>query len=336
MKKIAIAMAHGHTPKWLQVVLTSLKRYKNEVEFDVYVACTWPGHPSVKAAIYTSLGDGVTFIDCKVRKHSHATALEEILEHIWKNEDYDFMFACETDCAAQRAGWLDWFHAFLKDDPKAGIAGFFWHEGKNHHNINPSATLYRLNMLRQYHTEARNNKSPIFWHPNGNKHDSDGGMDPTIKDVVGCFAETRGIENPNEEQRHCIEWGVPQASWWEPGQWLYVRSRADGWGEARVPVDHIYANVSFGTAPEGTYYGGKAEPQFIHYWGGTRAYDFLKHPVTCGFVKGGARWWIEREDRIWRETVPESYRGIVHEITKEANTEELMRQNLGFFVPEAM
>lgn len=334
MKKIAIAMAHGHTPKWLQVVLHSLRRFHNEAQFDVYVACTWPDHPSVKAAKETVLGDGVTFIDCKRRKHSHATALEEILELIW-DRDYDLMFACETDCAAQRDGWLDWFYSFLKNDPKNGVAGFFWHEGNNHHNINPSGTLYRMDMLKQYHLEARANKSPIFWHPKGNKHDSDGGMDPTIKDVVGCFAETRGIEHPNQEQLHCIEHGVPQASWWEPGQWLYVRSRPE-WGESRVPNDHIYAPVTFGTAPEGTFYGSKQEPQFIHYWGGTRAYDFLKHPVTCGFVKGGARWWIERENRIWRETVPEDIRKIVHQLAVEANTKEMMEKHMGFFVPEAM
>lgn len=334
MKKIAIAMTHGHTPKWLQTVLASLKRYKNEAQFDIYVALSWPEHPSVRAATETSLGDGVTFLDCTRRRHSHAIGLETILEHI-RDMDYEYMFACETDCAAMQDGWLDWFvaQAQIAD---AGITGFFWHEGDHHFNINPSGTLYRMDMLLQYHDEARSNNGGMFYHPEGNKADTEPGMDPMIKEVAGVFSETRGIKDPTPEQLHYIEGGVPHCSWWEPGQWLYVRSRGE-WNEARVqPCDHIYIHTGVVETPEGTYYGGKDNPQFIHYWGGTRAYDFLKHKVDCGFVKGGAPWWFAREDRIWRETVPQEFHEIVHKLALDADTEAKMRENMGFFVAEVM
>ena len=338
MDRIAVAMTHGHTSKWTQVVITSLKKYHNDVPFDIYVACSWPGHPSIKALTEVpELAENVTIIPCQRRLHSHATGIETIIEYIW-DKDYSHIFTCETDCQAKKDGWLDWFYNFMKDDPTIGMAGFFWHEGNNHYNINPSGTLYRMDMVKQYHTEARNNNDDIFWHPKGTKMGTDEGMDPTIKDLVGCFAETRGIKDPTPEQLEYINGGIPFASWWEPGSWLFVRS-VNEWKHVRVPCDHIYMHTPGQPSvytPEGTYYGGKADPYFIHYWGGTRSYDFLKHRVDDNFVRNGAKFWIQREDQIWKDSVPEQYRQIVHQLNIEANIEAKMKENLGIFVPEVM
>ncbi len=338
--KVAIAMAHGHTAKWLQTVIHSLKENPNHIDSDIYVACTWPGHPSIRALTETELGEGVTLIDCNRlrRLHSHATGLEEILEHI-ADKGYDYMFTCETDCRAVKPGWLDWFVSFMEDVNRPtfalpmGLAGFFWHEGTNHYNINPSGTIYSMEMLLQYHKEARENNEDIFWHPKGNRMGTDGGMDPTIKDLVGVFAETRGIQNPTPFQYEVITKGVPQASWFEPGQWLYARLQGE-WDEKHVPCEHIYVQYPGHMAPEATYYGGKADPWFIHYWGGTRCYDFLKHPISDNFVKSCAPVWIKREDVIWRETVPEKYRSVVHQINKDIDIGAQMEKNLGLVVPE--
>jgi hypothetical protein len=333
--KVAVALAHGHVPKYLQLVINSMKQMKNNVEFDIYVAETWPGHPSIKAITENDLGDNVTIIQCQRRKHSHATALEEILEHIW-DKDYKYFFATETDCRAVTDHWLDWFVNMLETNDKAALAGFFWDEGNNHYNINPSATLYRMDMLKQYHTEARNNNSDVFYHPKGNRMGTDAGMDPTIKDVVGCFAETRGIANPTPKQMAVILKGIPQAAWFEPGAWLYARLQGE-WDEVRAKCDHVYRQYAGNhTAPEATYYGSKAFPIYIHYWGGTRTYDFLKHPVNDNFVRSCAPEWIQRENKLWREFVPERYHAIVHDIMNELNVEKMMKENLGIFVPEVM
>jgi len=331
--KVAVCMTHGHTAKWLQVVMNSMKERRNETPNDVYVACSWPNHPSIKAISETELGEGVTLVECKKRLHSHATGLEEILDVI-ANKGYKYMFCTETDCRAMKDGWLDWFVNFLEQDEKLGIAGFFWHEGSNHFNINPSGTLYGMDMLLQYHKEVYENDEDIFWHPRGNRMGTDAGMDPTIRNVVGVFAETRGIKNPTPEQEKVILSGVPQAAWFEPGQWLYARLQGE-WREVKVPCDHIYMQYPGHTAPEGTYYGGKADPWLVHLWGGTRAYDWKKHPVTDNFVKSCAPAWLAREDKIWKETVPEKYRSIVQEINKEENIEQKMIDNLGFIIPEA-
>ena len=312
MSKIAIAVAHGHAAKYLQVCITSFKQWRNEVECDIYVAATWPDHPSLKAITETSLGENVTIIPCTIRLHSHATGLDQILDHI-RDKDYEYMFCGETDCRAIRDNWLDWFHSFMKDE-SIGMAGFFWHEGDRHYNNNPSGTLYRVDMLTKYHDEVRANKEGMFWHPRGNRPDTDMGMDPSIKHVAGVFSETRGFKNPTPAQKEVILKGVPQAAWFEPGCWLYIRSVGE-YGGVSVPVDHIYKQWPGGhTAPEGTYYGGKKDPYYIHYWGGTRAWDHLKHPVSDQFVKGCSPAWLDREHTVWEYTVAEEHRKIVTDV----------------------
>jgi len=315
MSKVAIGIAHGHAAKWLQTSIYSLQRTKNKTKADIYVAHTWPGYPSIKGITETPLGEGVTVFDCKLRRQSHATGLDEILDLI-ADRDYDYFFAMEDDCMAVKDGWLDWYVNFLEADPKIGMAGFFWIEGNNHYNINPSATLYRKDMLLQYHKEVRENNEGMFWHPRGNRSETDGGMDSNIKDVAGVFSETRGLKNPSPQQKEEILKGVPQAAWFEPGAWLYYRSIGD-YHSVRVPVEHVYMQYKGGRAPEGTYYGSKAEPCMIHWWGGTRTWDHLKHPVTDRFVGGCSPQWIDREHSIWMQVVPVEYRMKMDEIHKE-------------------
>jgi len=319
MSRVAIALSHGHAAKWLQVIINSLKTMDNDIEADIYVAATWPGHPSIEAITETALGEDVTVMDCIRRRQSHATGLDEILELIW-DDDYQYMFCTETDCLATKPGWLDWFVQQIESKENCGMAGFFWNEGTNHYNINPSATLYDVNMLKKYHKECTDNNEGIFWHPRGNRADTDPGMDSNIKVVAGVFSETRGIKDPNPRQKQEIEKGVPQAAWFEPGAWLYYRSLGE-YEHVAVPVDHIYQKWAGGRAPEGTYYGGKANPYFVHFWGGTRAWDHLKHPVSDRFVKGCSPQWLDREHRVWEQTVPEEHKKIIGKIYSELGLE---------------
>jgi len=325
MSKVLIVVPNGHIPKYLQACIYTLKKYKNDVETDILIMNTWPGHPSLKAITGTDLGDGVFIEDCTIRMHSHATALDEAID--WaEDKDYDYLLCVETDAVACQDGWVDWFLSFFTDDG-VGMAGFFWSEGNNHFNINPSVTLYSKKMLLQYHKEVRANDENIFWHPVGNRHGNDAGMDPTIKDVAGAFSETRGIKDPTAEQEKYILAGVPQAAWFEPGAWLYCRSIGE-WGGVHVPCDHIYTQYGNHTAPQGTYYGGQGEPYAIHRWGGTRCYDGIKHIVNDNFVSQCAPLWMEREHRIWKEIVPVKYREIIPSVYDEMEFEQKMKDNL--------
>ena len=327
MSRIAIGIAHGHVPKWLQIAIYSLKKFNPGVNCDIWIAETWPDHPSIKAITENDLGDNINIIQCTIRKHSHATALDQILDDIADSDSYDYMFSMETDCMACKDGWLDWFYQFLANDLSRGMAGFFWHEGDHHYNINPSGTLYLKSMLLKYHKEVRENNENMFWHPRGNKHGNDAGMDPTIKDVAGVFSETRGIKDPTPAQLDGILKGIPFASWFEPGAWLWCRSLGE-YGGVSVPCDHIYQKFGRHTAPEGTYYGGKANPQFLHLWAGTRSYDAVKHLINDTFVLECAPLWMEREHRIWKSFVPEKYRKAIPSIYEEMEFEKKMKENM--------
>jgi hypothetical protein len=335
MKKIAVGMAHGHAAKWLQTSIYSIKNVPAGLPFDIFVAATWDNNnpeiakagSTLKAITTNDLGQNVHIHECIRRKNSHATGLDEILDLLDPNE-YEYFFTTETDCRAMQPGWLQWFHNFMKDNNKIGVAGFYWEEGDHHHNINPSATLYRVDMLKQYQAEVRANKENMFYHYKENKSGDLPGMDPSIPNVVGVFSETRGLPNPTPAQAGAIIRGVPFASWFEPGQWLYCRLQGE-WDEVRVPCEHLYMQTAGHTTPEGSYYGSKANPMFLHYWGGTRCYDFLKHPVSDNFVKSCTPHWMEREDRIWKEVVPEQYRQIVYDIEAEIDVMGWRMKNLG-------
>jgi hypothetical protein len=222
------------------------------------------------------------------------------------------MFTMETDCRACQDNWLDWFYSFIRGSD--GMAGFFWEEGKNHYNINPSGTLYSMDMLEQFQAEVRANDSDIVYHY--------GGKILRLEDVqhgpkLGVFSEVRGIENPTREQLVEIKKGIPHPGWYEPGAYLYYRALGE-YETVAVPCDHLFKNwADKHFAPCGTYYGGQGNPYYIHYWGGTRAWDDLKHEVTDPFVKDSAPHWKEREHQLWIDTVPKEYRGIVKDIEKE-------------------
>jgi hypothetical protein len=135
--------------------------------------------------------------------------------------------------------------------------------------------------------------------------------------VLGVFSEVRGIAHPNEQQEKEMELGIPHPGWFEPGAWAYYRSLGD-YPNKKLDCDHFY---KFWTrkhfAPIGTFYGGVKDPYVIHYWGGTRAWDELKHPIEDPFVKECADPWKEREHKIWLETVSEEDRKIMPEIYEE-------------------
>lgn len=160
-----------------------------------------------------------------------------------------------------------------------------------------------------------------------------------LKDwITGPFAEKRGWpegtylkETPSGQ--------LKGPGWYEPGQQLHhcaveagytyticptltttvgglpVQSMYGKWGEKeyREAMDFVesrpHARMGVGSAGYdhqrqlgATEMFGNAEA--AHLWGGTRALDILKHPVTCQFVKANTPGWLAREARFWREVVP--------------------------------
>lgn len=157
--------------------------------------------------------------------------------------------------------------------------------------------------------------------------------------IAGPFAEKRGwpagtrLKEPPSGQ-------LKGPGWYEPGQQLHHWAVERGHTYAVCP--HLTTKRLDGV-PLQSVYGGWGKPEMLttypesgrlsrleeqgydhqrqlearelfgngyttHLWGGTRALDILKHPVTCQFVKANTPIWLAREARFWLEVVPQAVR----------------------------
>lgn len=156
--------------------------------------------------------------------------------------------------------------------------------------------------------------------------------------VAGPFAEKRGwTEGTVLKEQPSGQLKGP--GWYEPGQQLHhwavqrgytytvcphlTTKRTDGlplqsvygaWGEPESMATYPPAG-RMGCGDLGHDHGRqlKAVELFgngmtAHLWGGTRALDILKHPVTCEFVKANTPGWLAREARFWLAVVPPDVR----------------------------
>lgn len=341
MKKIVVAIPHSHTWLWTQTCIASLVR--NPLRADGYgvemvVVDNSPWSPAIKGVTCTNLAEYSNYRTRKVeviQNHKsnkfHASALDCVVE----DYDFDLLMALETDVMALRPGWLQWFVDQMKDTDYA--VGMWHHE----QFVNPSCTLYRGDVLRDMAAWCRGNKEPnlLRWGPLFGKsqpiHERQPERDyldwygEQIEWIAGPFAEKRGWpagtvlkESPSGQNK-----GV---SWYEPGQQLHHWAVNEGYTYTVCPT-HTHERQQ--GMPVQTVYGDLDKPwpnaelktdtmalkggQTVHFWGGTRALDIIKHDVTCGFVKANTPYWLAREARLWKETVPADV---------QAQTLDLIRQ----------
>lgn len=230
--------------------------------------------------------------------------------------------ALETDVLALRPGWLQWFVDQMR--PTDFGVGHFHHE----QFLNPSCTLYRGDVLRAMarwcKTEAPqdclrwgavfekemplDNNLPLTENPASALQNIKGW-------IAGPFAEKRGWpagtilkEQPSGQMK--------SGGWYEPGQQLHHWAVEAGYTYTVCPS--LTTKRAGDDLPLQTLYGAsmpdpgrqlEAVEMFgnaftAHLWGGTRALDILKHPVTCQFVKANTPMWLAREARFWRHVVP--------------------------------
>lgn len=147
--------------------------------------------------------------------------------------------------------------------------------------------------------------------------------------IGGPFAEKRGFHEGTQlkEPPSGQEKGP---GWYEPGQQLHAWAVQAGYTytvcpsltsfrEDRLPLQSMYGPCMVMDAitgsPEGLHQPDPqrqleavelfGNAQTVHLWGGTRALDILKHPVTCEFVKANTPMWLAREARFWKHVVPQ-------------------------------
>ena len=277
-----------------------------------------PWSPAICGLTDTALGRGVDEVLTNYKTNRfHASALDCVVE----SYDFDYLMALETDVLVTRPDWLQWFvdHRRVTD-----YAVGAWHHERF---VNPSCTLYRgkvlRNMLQWCKTSAPQDE--LRWGPefsntapldnNLKLNENPAEILQRIKDwICGPFAEKRGFpqgtvlaESPSGQCKG--------PGWYEPGQQLHAWAVQEGHTYTvcqtlttkradDLPLQTMYGTSMLdpGRQLEAVELFGNAYA--AHLWGGTRALDILKHPVTCEFVKKNTPGWLAREARFWREVVP--------------------------------
>lgn len=341
-KKIIVVIPHSHTFFWSQTCIASLIRNPpkaEEYEVSVCVVDNSPWSPAIKGVhllkpnhympLWSTLND-------KTNKF-HASALDVVIERY----EFDYLMALETDVLALRPTWLQWFVDQMK--PTDFAVGAWHHE----QFINPSCTLYRGSILRHMNRWCKGYSHNVLekvpedelrW---GENFSQTAPLDNNLPLSENPAAVLRGIKNwiagPFAEKRGFAEGTILNeppsgqlkgAGWYEPGQQLHAWAVQAGHTytvcptmttnrEDRLPLQTMYGS----TMPdpqrqlEAVELFGNAET--AHMWGGTRALDILKHPVTCQFVKANTPMWLAREARFWKEVVPVDVQKQTLELIKE-------------------
>lgn len=318
MKKIVVAIPHSHAWFWVQSCLSSLVKnppIANSYECEIVVVDNSPWSPAIRG-VY-AIGLPTTVIPNHKSNRFHASALDCIVETF----DFDLLMALETDVLALRPGWLQWFIDQLR--PTDFAVGHWHHE----QFVNPSCTLYRGDVLREMAKWCKTGspQDELLWGANFEKTapldnnlplaENAAEVLHNLKDWIGGpFAEKRGWpqgttlkEKPSGQEKG--------PGWYEPGQMLHHWAVQQGHTYTVCPTSTIFRQEGM---PISTFYGSTqivADRQLsmaemndraetVHLWAGTRALDIIKHEVNCNFVKSNTPFWLEREARLWKESVP--------------------------------
>jgi len=297
MKDATICVPYAYTTKWLQIVLTSLKAFKNDHEFDILVLNNSPDNDSIKGITETGLSEGVRIVVPPVDSRVHARSLDYAIDIV----DTPYLFATETDCQALKDNWLDRYFTHVKDQYVA-MVGWFWNiPNSDRLYINSSATLYNTWILRKLKKETLRNENLMICYGSGLKKRylmSDHLIKLLKNGDWGCFMEQRGYQEIFHHR--------DDKNWQEPGAWLYFRAQCE-YECIRIPG--IWETNENPHVAAATWYGdSKEEAYYLHYWGGTSSHNWEKHTVSVEWELRALPWWIDREDRIWKEVVDEKVR----------------------------
>lgn len=302
-----------------------------------------PWSPAIKGITRNSntffnSGLGLTVVENHKTNKFHASALDCVVERF----EFDYLMALETDVLVLRPGWLHWFVDQMRETDYA--VGMWHHEDF----INPSCTLYRGKVLRDMlvwcspdgmrKTGKCAPQSLLRWGPNFEKtapldnnlpltENPAAALTNIMSWIAGPFAEKRGWpEGTRLKEQPSGQLKGP--GWYEPGQQLHHWAVENGY---TYTVCNSLTTKRADNLPLQTLYGASmSDPQrqleaiemvgnaeTAHVWGGTRALDILKHPVTCQFVKSNTPMWLAREARFWKQMVPENVRERTLDLIRE-------------------
>lgn len=313
---IGIPLSHGHL--WLASCLSRLNKFDPGVD-NVKIVVVDNSWEWATAGLQMGVLPKPAWAGDLIYAHNdrascwHGTALDYVVEH--HGDDADWLFAMETDVLTLQDGWLKYYMDVKGAVPTGSVDTTFavghWH---GEQFINPSATLYNMAALRDAFKEFRANKDPnMYWGENFEKSENIIPHYTRFLEDVGPFSEKRGWP-PGSIILPAPTGQLRGPGWYEPGQQVYHWSRLKGMVSYVLPCNHVVDEQRM--IPTGTFYG--PEPYYlVHAWGGTRALDILKHPVSDPTVINHMGYWLMREAKVFQEVVPEEVQADVISIIKK-------------------
>jgi len=324
MKSATVVIPHALTTKFTQIAVASLKEFSNDHDFDIVVVDNSPGNPSIRGISETSLGEGVKVLENKYYP-IHACALDFVLADC----ETPYFFATESDAQALKDHWLDRYFEQMRDEHVAMVGWYWIGADKDRDYIAPCATLYNTKILKRIQAQIHLNDNNIICYGTGLKRRYDLAAQHEFEAVVknryhGPFSEQRGFQEI---------WSFRDGKFYqEPGAWCYYRCQieyecvkvygvglynenphvADGTWYLDTPIEEgdnkfwIYDPTEKKSQDYKDFV--KKEAYYVHHWGGTVSHNWERFPLIMEWERRALPWWVDREDRIWREVVPESVR----------------------------
>ena len=314
--KVIIAIPIAHTWLFNDICLSQLIKFDpgmSDIRV-VIVSNSYEWCPSIENMINLSARDDLPF-PIEVVKNDraskwHGTALDYVVEYY----DCDYLFTMEPDVLVLSDDWLLWFmHQIGEEKEKPNFSVGHWHgEGF----INPSATLYRMQILKDSLSVFRANQDPnMYWGPEFSRSENILAHYDRFLEDVGPFSEKRGWPPGTKLKGSSPSGQMRGPGWYEPAQQLHHFAEENNWDHVSVPCRHdIHPDRAI---PVGTFYGEDPDFYLVHLWGGTRALDLLKHLVSDPTVLNNMEFWLKREAEIWKQIVPKEQQEVTLRLIKE-------------------
>jgi len=312
--KVVIAIPVAHTYLWQDICLAQLMKFDPGIADIrvIVVSNAFDWCPSIQNMVDLSVQNDLPFpIEVAMNDRNsmwHGTALDYAVEYY----DADYLFTMEPDVLILSDDWLTWFHDIINSKPNIFSVGHWHGEGF----INPSATLYRMDMLKEAFKEFRANQDPnMYWGLNFEKSENILAHYDRFLDDVGPFSEKRGWP-PGTKLKGPVPSGQMRGpGWYEPAQQLHHWALEHDYSYIPVPCRHEINQER--SIPIGTFYGEEPDFYCVHVWGGTRALDLLKHPVSDPTVNNNMGYWLEREAKFWKTVVPKERQEVTLKLMRE-------------------
>ena len=312
--KVIIAVPVAHTFLFQDICLSQLTKFDPGIA-NIKVVVVTNSHQwsdSYKNAVDLSMQDDLPFpievIQNDRASTWHGTALDCAVEHF----DAEYLFTMEPDVLILSDDWLTWFIRKMESTTDCFSVGHWHAEGF----INPSATLYRMDLLKEALLEFRANKDPMmYWGPNFERQENIIAHYDRFLDDVGPFSEKRGWPPGTRLKGPSPTGQMRGPGWYEPAQQLHHWAVEKGFSYAPVPCRHDVDPER--QIPVGTFYGEDPDFYCVHVWGGTRSLDILKHPVSDPTVSNNAEFWLRREAALWKKVVPPERQEVTLRLMRE-------------------